>query len=1162
MGLRYRTVARNAPRIAAFRRRWKMLGNSEFLKVLGRARAKRARYFLCDLHVHTLASKDSCEGERYEKLSIEEKELVPDVSGDALAHQNALEKSGAVEIYYDLLVKRRDEVPALHALDEESDWAIVALTDHNTVGFASRVASHACVSGRLKKNRLVVLPGIELDVSYPVPHVENPVRAHIVLIYKPSTEVEHVYESIRSASGSTTWEFGHDDLTVDSLPNFVQGVRSSPANPAICVAAHVGSSRGVQGATKDELLKNALGTREAEISRIGGALLLAAEEGSDAESAHSREELEALLARLREERAKGSVVDEAQLKILELLGKCGFDALQVAHRSDERHYRRLHRFREGHGRAVPIVCSDAHSVGEVFVVEGTADPEVSGAPSGCSTPYLKLPGLSSAVTPDQMLTMVRDALRFGETRFSFAPPERPSMWIEGLMVSPQAEEGASSFWARAGSGSTEPDGDAPPFFLPFSPNLNCLVGGRGSGKSAVMEAIEFLANRPMDKDDFNAQAQKAPDEWDDFYRRTHATINGCQARLCWRSTKPEFSSLPKKALFVSRYFNPGGPHRAPTFGTCEGSEVLASELPEYPIQLYRIHEIEERASKPEKLRELFDHLCGDRIGLLTSSIESLRDELEAQREAIVEVARQINEIVAEGEPLDEYVARKQRFSHVNRPEVVEKYGTLDAVGKVQEAVTAAAERWSEVVEAADTGTLRASVNTFFEKLKDELTRDGAEEKADHKVQFVRFAETLRALLPDVEGGKRETHVKVLAVLDQLDEALSLVKRHLGDADKELVTLRGKAIGELGESPGASDRESKRASWEEAEASLEEYRALAQRFDGLMAARKARFEALKSQCKERTELRNETAHRITRVLSRDLDASILEVTADAQAMADKRRFGEWLDRYLMRSFGRYSDLRKEALFEKGLVPEALRDLLLGEVYSDSSLLVTPGRASDGGISAEAAERAISARKARIRLEAEATRRDLSISAEDRIPPEINEGLWSFPGDGERLDAALMLDEVVLDDLPIVKMKDRPEMTEPRPLQDLSPGQRCSAILPILLLTGECPLVIDQPEDNLDNRLIRQVIVNVLAAIKLRRQVIVATHNPNIPVLGDAECITALRAVEQDQAEVEAIGDLDQGKVVKAVTSIMEGGREAFQYRQSVYLPHWAGAIETG
>jgi hypothetical protein len=116
-----------------------------------------------------------------------------------------------------------------------------------------------------------------------------------------------------------------------------------------------------------------------------------------------------------------------------------------------------------------------------------------------------------------------------------------------------------------------------------------------------------------------------------------------------------------------------------------------------------------------------------------------------------------------------------------------------------------------------------------------------------------------------------------------------------------------------------------------------------------------------------------------------------------------------------------------------------------------------------------------------------------------------------------------------------------------------------VLPILLLTGEGPLIIDQPEDNLDNRLIRQVIVNILASIKLRRQVIVATHNPNIPVLGDVENAVVLRGVGEKTCRIDARGDLDSHKVVQQLTDVMEGGREAFQYRQSIYQLHWTGPV---
>ncbi len=187
---------------------------------------------------------------------------------------------------------------------------------------------------------------------------------------------------------------------------------------------------------------------------------------------------------------------------------------------------------------------------------------------------------------------------------------------------------------------------------------------------------------------------------------------------------------------------------------------------------------------------------------------------------------------------------------------------------------------------------------------------------------------------------------------------------------------------------------------------------------------------------------------------------------------------------------------------------------------------------------------------------------------KLPPEIRDGLWTFPlaepdSDDLVVDNVLALDEVVFEDRPEILLNDRPQENGStlRPIGELSPGQRCSAILPILLLNGRSPLIIDQPEDNLDNRLIRQVIVNILASIKLRRQVIIATHNPNLPVLGDVEQAVVLRAVEEKQSHLESTGDLDSPDTVAHLTEIMEGGREAFQYRQSIYQAHWDGPIVT-
>ena len=67
------------------------------------------------------------------------------------------------------------------------------------------------------------------------------------------------------------------------------------------------------------------------------------------------------------------------------------------------------------------------------------------------------------------------------------------------------------------------------------------------------------------------------------------------------------------------------------------------------------------------------------------------------------------------------------------------------------------------------------------------------------------------------------------------------------------------------------------------------------------------------------------------------------------------------------------------------------------------------------------------------------------------------------------------------------------------ETLSTGQKCNAILPILLLDSERPLLIDQPEDNLDNEFVHNIVVESVQEVKKSRQLIFVTHNPNIPVL---------------------------------------------------------------
>lgn len=123
---------------------------------------------------------------------------------------------------------------------------------------------------------------------------------------------------------------------------------------------------------------------------------------------------------------------------------------------------------------------------------------------------------------------------------------------------------------------------------------------------------------------------------------------------------------------------------------------------------------------------------------------------------------------------------------------------------------------------------------------------------------------------------------------------------------------------------------------------------------------------------------------------------------------------------------------------------------------------------------------------------------------------------------------------------------------RSLTKLSTGQQCTAILHLLLMQNKDPLIMDQPEDNLDNAFIADRIVSELRDAKLNRQFIFATHNANIPVFGDAEWIGIFEVVDGQGIMPEQFqGAIDVPVVCEKAANILEGGRTAFNQRKLKY-----------
>lgn len=149
---------------------------------------------------------------------------------------------------------------------------------------------------------------------------------------------------------------------------------------------------------------------------------------------------------------------------------------------------------------------------------------------------------------------------------------------------------------------------------------------------------------------------------------------------------------------------------------------------------------------------------------------------------------------------------------------------------------------------------------------------------------------------------------------------------------------------------------------------------------------------------------------------------------------------------------------------------------------------------------------------------------------------------------------LVDSPRLYDLETVVPEDALEITmvvrgEPRPLHQLSKGQMATALLPLVLREADYPLVVDQPEDDLDNAFVSERLIGRIHELSKSRQLIFVTHNANIPVLGNAGQVVVMEMDGPRRAVPCRDGSVDERR--DDIIRILEGGREAFRSRQDRY-----------
>lgn len=601
----------------------------------------------------------------------------------------------------------------------------------------------------------------------------------------------------------------------------------------------------------------------------------------------------------------------------------------------------------------------------------------------------------------------------------------------------------------------------------FNENLNVLIGGRGAGKSTVIESIRYaLALRPLGEE----------------ANRGHEGIMKDVLRSGTKISMLVSSHRPAPRCYIVERTVPN-----PPVVRDESGEVLTLAPVDIisGIEVYGQHEISELTKSKVKLTHLLqrfvdadDHLDGRRTKL-QKQLEGSRLQLLAAEKEIGQVAERLASLPSLEETL-------KRFQEAGLEERLKEQSLLVREERV---IATARERLGSVRDALESLRRVVPIDRAFASPK---------------------------VLESLPGGALLS--KVDAVLRTLEADLT----QLHQAGEAALRTAGEGIDSI--ELGWSER--KRQVQEEYEKILRELQK--SRVDG------EEFIRLRRQIEELRPLKERE-----KALQREL-----------AELAQQRRslVAEWDDlkaeehRKLQSAAKRVSrglKNRVRVTVTMGGNREPLMALLKDHV--GARLAETQRSLADREV-LSLSEFATACRKGKDEL--------ISLY---RMPPAQAQRLAES---GSALP--MLIEEVDLGSTTAIELNTAAEGDEPQwqTLDQLSTGQKATAVLLLLLLESDAPLIVDQPEDDLDNRFITDGVVPKMREEKRRRQFLFSTHNANIPVLGDAELIVGL-STSGDSDEVHGraqpkyMGSIDSPPVRMLVEELLEGGKVAFETRRLKY-----------
>ena len=606
--------------------------------------------------------------------------------------------------------------------------------------------------------------------------------------------------------------------------------------------------------------------------------------------------------------------------------------------------------------------------------------------------------------------------------------------------------------------------------IELSEHLNAVIGGRGTGKSTLLECIRFAFElEPFGK---AANAQ---------HEAILKNNLGAEKGLIEVTLRP--AAMLGRQFTVSRKYG----NQAVVVGE-DGNVSPYRPKDLLPgIELYGQNEIYEMTRDDQSRHQLVERFLEGEHEQFDTEISKVLARLKENRESIERALEQKADIEADVECLPRLEDQAKQFQALGLDEKLKIIPKLEQEKQLNGRANEEIDRVKEAIE-----TLKDSLpDTVF--LSD-ANLDGLPH-ADLLKQQRETLEGFKALLiqalTQLDQFASTTSEKLLPIQQQLAEKIRAEEQQLENAFKEIPTSQGKTGRQIG------------AEYQRLLKQIEQIRpkqtALQSRqahIDELYHQRKKLFLALNQQTSARASAMQKSVKRLNHKLDEKVRLS-LQPESNRQVLVD---------------FLGSCNL-------EGVGAKRLAWVLEGD-FSPANLAST------------------------IREDEEALQQ-----SNWGVTATVIQALRRLP---ER--TLLELEERVIPDTMAIELNVTHGEQDAlfRPIEDLSTGQQCTAVLHLLLLDNQDPLILDQPEDNLDNAFIAERIVAELRRAKLSRQFLFATHNANIPVFGDAEWIGVLSA-EGNKGQILPAqqGAIDKPEVQKLAADILEGGKSAFNQRREKY-----------